>query len=101
LYEVSWRAAHERGALEAVAYEGPFVDCGTPAQYLQANDWARELAVGEGSLVDATAVIGATAVIDRAVVGAGAVIEGEVRSSVVWPGATVPKGDRREGDVVL
>ena len=37
LYEVCWRPAWERGALDFVVHEGEFVDCGTPADYLTAN----------------------------------------------------------------
>ena len=37
LYEVRWRAAAARGELELVDHDGPFVDCGTPADYLAAN----------------------------------------------------------------
>jgi MurNAc alpha-1-phosphate uridylyltransferase len=72
LYEVCWRPAQAAGRLEAVGDGGaPFVDCGTPASYLRANLLA-------GPLDDTGSVI-----------GAGAVVEGEVRSSVVWPGARV------------
>jgi NDP-sugar pyrophosphorylase family protein len=72
LYEVCWRPAQAAGRLEAVGDGGaPFVDCGTPASYLHANLLAGPL--------DATG----------SVIGAGAVVEGEVRSSVVWPGARV------------
>ena len=37
LYERSWRDAQVTGRLEALRHDGPFVDCGTPAQYLEAN----------------------------------------------------------------
>jgi NDP-sugar pyrophosphorylase family protein len=73
LYEVSWRALAERDALElALAPDEP-VDCGTPADYLRANlRWSG----GEP------------------VIGAGAVVEGEVVRSVVWPGERVGPGER-------
>jgi N-acetyl-alpha-D-muramate 1-phosphate uridylyltransferase len=68
LYEVSWGRADAERRVELVGYDGPWVDCGTPADYLAAN-----LAASGG----------------RSVVGRGAVVEGRVTRSVVWPGATV------------
>lgn len=73
LYEVSWRAAEAEGRLEIIAAEGPFFDCGTPSDYLAAN-----LAASGG----------------ESVIGAGAVVEGEVIRSVVWPGGVVAAGER-------
>ena len=73
LYEVSWRAAAQQGRLELVPVAGPFFDCGTPADYLAAN-----LAASGG----------------RSVIGAGAVVEGEVVRSVVWPGGVVAASER-------
>lgn len=72
LYEVSWAAAHEAGRVETVEHDGPFVDCATPADYLRAN-----LEAAGGS-----------------VIGDGAVVEGSVEDSVVWPGARVHPGER-------
>jgi N-acetyl-alpha-D-muramate 1-phosphate uridylyltransferase len=68
LYEVLWRDADEEGRLEVVAAPEPFLDCGTPARYLEAN-----LAASGGSNV----------------IGRGAVVEGDVTRSVVWPGLHV------------
>lgn len=68
LYEVVWGRAQSDGALEVVRHDGPFVDCGTPAQYLAANLWASG---GES------------------VVGAGAAVAGTLDRCVVWPGAIV------------
>ena len=75
LWEVSWRDAVEAGRIEAVAVPPatPFLDCGTPGAYLAAN-----LAASGG----------------ESVIGAGAVVEGEVVRSVVWPGAVVRPGER-------
>lgn len=73
LYESCWRAAHERGELDLVPMAGPFTDCGTPADYLAAN---LEASGGAG------------------VVGAGAMVDGEVVRSVVWPGGRVRRGER-------
>jgi NDP-sugar pyrophosphorylase family protein len=72
LWEVSWRAQHGAGRLDVVRWDGPCVDCGTPARYLAAN---------------MTASGGAS------VVGEGAVVEGTVERSVVWPGARVRPGE--------
>lgn len=71
LWEVSWRQANEEGRVEAVAHHGPLVDCADAVDYLRAN-----LAAAGGS-----------------VVGAGAVVDGELDESVVWPGAMVRRGE--------
>jgi NDP-sugar pyrophosphorylase family protein len=75
LYELSWRAASADGSLEVVTLDGsvPCVDCGTPADYLRANlTWSG----GES------------------VIGPGAIVEGKVDESVVWPGAVVRPMER-------
>jgi NDP-sugar pyrophosphorylase family protein len=74
LYEVSWRAEHDAGRLDLVAVDAPFIDCGTPADYLAAN---------------LAASLGQPVVDDAASVAAGARIE----RSVVWAGATVAAGE--------
>jgi MurNAc alpha-1-phosphate uridylyltransferase len=96
LYEVCWRPAQAAGTLESVSDLGPFVDCGTPARYLHANLLvARAAANGEpGAVMAADAVVADGATVVDSVVGAGAVIEGEVRASVVWPGAKVYAHER-------
>jgi NDP-sugar pyrophosphorylase family protein len=73
LYEVAWRPAEEAGRLELVVVAQPFFDCGTPAEYLDAN-----LCASGGA----------------SVIGAGAMVEGEVVRSVVWPGGVVRRGER-------
>ncbi len=86
LYETSWQAAQAAGRIDAVRHEGAFVDCGTPAQYLSAN-----LAASGGA----------------AVIGEGATVDGDVERCVVWPGATVDRGEslvdaiRAEGRVTV
>jgi N-acetyl-alpha-D-muramate 1-phosphate uridylyltransferase len=72
LWEVSWRDRLAEGAVEVVRWDGPWVDCGTPAQYL----WANLAASGGVS-----------------VVGEGANVEGELDHCVVWPGARVRPGE--------
>jgi MurNAc alpha-1-phosphate uridylyltransferase len=72
LYEVSWRPAQVAGRLQVVRHDGPFVDCGTPAQYLAAN-----LAASGG----------------ESVVGEGATVDGTIDECVVWPGAVVHEGE--------
>jgi NDP-sugar pyrophosphorylase family protein len=73
LYEVSWGPAWEGGRLDLVTVDGAFFDCGTPAEYLAAN----------------VAASGGTSV-----VGDGAVVEGDLVRSVVWPGGRVVAGER-------
>jgi NDP-sugar pyrophosphorylase family protein len=75
LYERCWAPAHQAGRLDVDGYKGSFFDCGTPARYLAAN-----LASSGGP----------------SVVGPGAVVEGVIDRSVVWPGARVEAGERLE-----
>jgi NDP-sugar pyrophosphorylase family protein len=84
LYEGSWRALADSGEIDIVRWDGPCLDCGTPARYLAAN-----LAASGGT----------------SVIGAGARVDGEVVRSVVWPGARVRRSERlvdavRAGDDV-
>ena len=72
LWEVSWRAQHARGRIDVVRWDGPCLDCGTPARYLGAN-----LAASGGAPV----------------VAEDARVEGTVVRSVVWPGAWVRRGE--------
>jgi MurNAc alpha-1-phosphate uridylyltransferase len=93
LYEQVWRDAAAAGAIETCAYDGPFVDCGSPATYLAAN----LLAIAErgtSTIIAGDAQIDAEAVIHDSVVGAGASIAGAVSSSVIWPGARVHASER-------
>lgn len=69
LYEMLWRAELAAGRLDLVEWSGPFVDCGTVGDYLDAN-----LAWSGGA----------------SVVSTGALIDGELHECVVWPGAIVP-----------
>jgi NDP-sugar pyrophosphorylase family protein len=73
LYEAVWAPAEEAGRLQLVASDVAFIDCGTPADYLRAN-----LAASGG----------------ESVIGPGAVVEGEVIRSVVWPDGVVRRGER-------
>jgi hypothetical protein len=68
LWEVSWQRAQAEGRLESVRHDGPFVDCGTPARYLEAN-----LRASGGA----------------SVVGSGASVAGRLERSVVWAGEEV------------
>ena len=74
LYEAVWAGAARDGALDLVEHRGTFVDCGTVADYLEANlRWSGgESVVGEG-----------------AAVGDGARVE----RSVLWPDAVVRPGE--------
>jgi NDP-sugar pyrophosphorylase family protein len=75
LYELVWRYAFELGRLDLVDHDGPFVDCGTPADYLRAN----LLASGGKSVIGPGALVEPAAVLERC---------------VVWPGAVVRAGER-------
>lgn len=72
LWEACWRHLSPQ-QLDLVEIDGPYFDCGTPADYLDAN-----LATSGGA----------------SVIGPGAVIEGSVESSVVWQGARVGKDEK-------
>lgn len=73
LWEAWWRHLVPGVDLELAVHDGPFFDCGTPADYLAAN-----LEASGG----------------RSVIGEGAVVEGSVEASVVWAGARVERGER-------
>ena len=94
LWEVCWRDRLAAGEVETVAHHGPFVDCGTPAQYLDAN--LQAVALAGASIVDPTAAVDPRMATDPvldpvtdSVVGAGAHVAGTVRATVLWPGAEV------------
>lgn len=72
LWEASWRAQQVADRLDVVRWDGPCLDCGTPARYLAAN-----LAASGGAPV----------------IGEGAEIEGTVERSVVWAGGRVRRGE--------
>jgi NDP-sugar pyrophosphorylase family protein len=82
--EYLWLARRAEGRIDVVPWDGPCLDCGTPARYLAAN-----MAASGG----------------EPVVGEGAVVEGYVERAVVWPGARVRPGEQivdavRAGDGV-
>jgi N-acetyl-alpha-D-muramate 1-phosphate uridylyltransferase len=72
LWEASWRALHAAGRLDVVRWDGPCLDCGTPARYLGAN-----LAASEGA----------------SVIGEGCDVQGAVVRTVLWPGTRVRPGE--------
>lgn len=72
LYEVCWGPEGAAGRLHVVGWDGPGLDCATPPDHLAAN-----LAESGGA----------------SVIGEGAVVEGTVERSVVWPGARVWPGE--------
>lgn len=77
------------GTLYALASDATWIDTGTPQTYLQAN--LETLADPSGSVVDESAQVAASAVVERSVVLAGASI-GEnavVTDSIIGPGASV------------
>lgn len=89
LVRTVWRPAEAAGELEVIPFSGTYLDSGTPADYLAANLHA---AAGTGNLVDPTATV--TGACQQAVVGAGAVVHGELCRAVVWPGGRVEQGER-------
>ena len=91
LYESVWRIAAAEGRLEATAHGGPFVDCGTPGDYLRANLAAAALA--GGPVVDPTAEVDLGRLGARSVVGASCRVEGALVDSVMWPRTTVGAGE--------
>lgn len=72
LYEVSWKGLADQGGLDVVGWDDQVIDCATPADLLAAN-----MALSGGD----------------SVIGAGAVVQGRVRHSLVWPGARVWPGE--------
>lgn len=92
LWELFWRDRLAAGSIQVAGVDGPFVDCATVADYLQANvAW---LATGadeiiDGNAVHPTATVAAGAVVSRSVIGAGATVSGRLDRCVVWPGAHV------------
>jgi NDP-sugar pyrophosphorylase family protein len=74
LYEVSWKGEEQAGRLDLVPVDVPFIDCGTPGDYLAAN-----LAASRGaSVVPADVVVPAGSRLARV---------------VLWPGAEVGAGE--------
>lgn len=75
LYERTWARAAQEGRLEVIelAEDAVCIDCGTPGEYFAANmHWSG----GES------------------VVGAGAIVEGQIDQCVIWPGAYVRAEER-------
>ena len=83
LYEVCWREEAAAGRLDLVVHPGPFVDCGSPVDYLRAN----LLASGGDNVIGAGAVVDPRAHLERAVVWDGSVVEaGEVLVDAIRAG---------------
>lgn len=73
LYAEVWAPHDAAGTLEVVTCADTFIDCGTPARYLEAN----LLSGGGAPVVDPTASV-----------------DGVVERAVVWPGARVARGEQ-------
>ena len=73
LYEVSWQRAEEAGRLDLVVSDRPFFDCGTLVDYHAAN-----MAASGG----------------HNVIGTGAVVDGSIERTVLWPGVHVGSEER-------
>ena len=87
LYEACWREEAAAGRLDLAVVDAPFVDCGTPADYLAAN----LAASGGESVVDQSAAVDPSAELVRSVVWDGAVVEAGERlvDAVRTPSSTV------------
>jgi NDP-sugar pyrophosphorylase family protein len=86
-----WRPAEAAGDLELIAYEGAYVDTGTPADYLHANLRGAGDSATQGNLIDPTATV--TGHVSDSVIGAGATILGTATRCVIWPGGVVTKDE--------
>ena len=73
LFETSWAQAAEAGRLDLVVSDSPFFDCGTLADYHAAN-----MAASGG----------------HNVIGSGAVVDGSIERTVLWPGVHVMSDER-------
>jgi hypothetical protein len=74
VFELVWRPWHQTRRTDIVAAEASaFFDSGTPAGYLAANLWCSG---------------------GKDVIGAGALVEGELSAAVVWDGAEVHRNER-------
>ncbi len=82
------------GSLYAFASSEPWIDAGIPSTYLQANLDAIEANASSEGIVDRSASIDPTAIVEHSVIGAGAVVGhgAIVRRSVLLPGAAVASG---------
>jgi N-acetyl-alpha-D-muramate 1-phosphate uridylyltransferase len=83
-----WRPAERAGRLELVAYDGVYIDTGTPSDYLAANLHA----AGAGSLIATDAVVSGP--VTHSVVGAGARVRGSIERAVVLPGGEVASDEK-------
>jgi N-acetyl-alpha-D-muramate 1-phosphate uridylyltransferase len=91
LVRTTWRPAQRAGRLDALELDGTYIDCGTPADYLAANLFA---ACGS-NLIDPSAVVQGQ--VDECVVGARALVCGQVSRSVLWAEAEVGKEETLSG----
>jgi N-acetyl-alpha-D-muramate 1-phosphate uridylyltransferase len=95
LVQTIWRPADRSGRLEVIAYDGVYLDTGTPADLLAANLDA----AGDGSLVAPDAQVSGR--VSRSVVGAGARVSGSITRSVVFPGGVVAAEEDLVGAIRL
>lgn len=83
LVRTTWRPAEQAGRLDVVPLPGRYLDCGTPADYLDANLDA----AGGGNLFGEDVEV--TGEAHGSILGAGARVHGTVHDCVLWPGAYV------------
>ena len=111
------------GGLNGFPFEGWFVDAGTPASYIQANQvciseekfssgyahggsWFGEgstnlgevtgSCIGAGASIGERSVVRGSAILERAEIGASCTIEG----SLIGVGAIIPEGSVLQGEIV-
>lgn len=87
----------DRGGMFALAWDGFWVDTGTPEAYLEVQQ-----ALSDGGWVDATAEIASDAAVEGSIVMEGAVVASgtSVTDSALLPGARVDRGAVVERSIV-
>ncbi|MYH97266.1 MAG: NDP-sugar synthase [Acidimicrobiia bacterium] len=87
----------ERGGMYALAWDGFWVDTGTPEAYLEVQQ-----ALSDGGWVDVTAEVASDAAVEGSIVMEGAVVasEASVIDSALLPGARVGRGAVIERSIV-
>lgn len=97
-----------RESIAGVVDDGIWFDIGTPQRYVAASralldrTVAGKLALVPGSVLQDDSIVHETArgIVSHSVVGAGSVIEGTVRDSVIWNKCHVAQGTIVEGCIV-
>jgi len=98
---VVFPAMVESASLYAVATDDAWVDTGRPETFLAANLAAIDAA--GGSIIHPSARVGTGCLIERSVVGAGAIVDAGARitGSVVFPGASIGVGASVDASLIM